>query len=73
MKLTTLPGSSSLLASAGMALAADPSELPPPEVLQQEIIEHLEGALASFRDVAAGLRGCGPVRFDDAGPARRPL
>lgn len=29
--------------------------LPPPEVLAQEIIEHLEAALASFRDVAAGL------------------
>ncbi|MDP1697250.1 MAG: hypothetical protein Q8L45_05635 [Xanthomonadaceae bacterium] len=32
-------------------------DLPPPEVLQQEIIEHLEAALASFRDVAAGLPG----------------
>lgn len=32
-------------------------DLPPPEVLQQEIIEHLEAALASFRDVAAGLQG----------------
>ncbi|MGE4531390.1 MAG: hypothetical protein AB7C98_08710 [Acidithiobacillus sp.] len=31
--------------------------LPPPEVLQQEIIEHLEAALAAFREVAAGLRG----------------
>ncbi len=31
--------------------------LPPPDVLQQEIIEHLEAALASFRDVAVGLRG----------------
>ena len=30
-------------------------ELPPPNVLQQEIIEHLEAALASFREVAAGL------------------
>ncbi|MDO5102076.1 MAG: class I SAM-dependent DNA methyltransferase [Lautropia sp.] len=30
-------------------------ELPPPDVLQQEIIEHLEAALTSFRDVAAGL------------------
>ena len=30
-------------------------DLPPPEVLQQEIIEHLEAALASFRDVAIGL------------------
>ena len=32
----------------------NPDDLPPPEVLQQEIIEHLEAALASFRDVAAG-------------------
>ena len=31
-------------------------DLPPPDVLQQEIIEHLEAALASFRDVAVGLR-----------------
>ncbi len=31
-------------------------DLPPPEVLQQEIIDHLEAALAAFRDVAAGLR-----------------
>ena len=30
-------------------------DLPPPEVLQLEIIEHLEAALASFRDVAVGL------------------
>ena len=30
-------------------------ELPPPDVLQQEIIEHLEAALASFREVAASL------------------
>jgi type I restriction enzyme M protein len=30
-------------------------DLPPPDVLQQEIIEHLEAALVSFRDVAAGL------------------
>ena len=29
--------------------------LPPPDVLQQEIIEHLEAALAAFRDVAASL------------------
>jgi len=29
--------------------------LPPPKVLQQEIIDHLEDALNSFRDVAAGL------------------
>jgi type I restriction enzyme M protein len=32
-------------------------ELPPPAVLQQEIIEHLEAALAAFRDVAAALPG----------------
>lgn len=32
-------------------------ELPPPEVLQQEIIDHLEAALSAFRDVAAGLAG----------------
>ncbi|QQP91230.1 SAM-dependent DNA methyltransferase [Skermanella sp. TT6] len=31
-------------------------DLPAPDVLQQEIIEHLEAALTSFRDVAAGLR-----------------
>ncbi len=31
-------------------------DLPPPDVLQQEIIEHLEAALVSFRDVAVGLR-----------------
>ncbi|MEQ1514317.1 MAG: class I SAM-dependent DNA methyltransferase [Lysobacteraceae bacterium] len=30
-------------------------DLPPPDVLQQEIIDHLEAALAAFRDVAAGL------------------
>ena len=30
-------------------------DLPPPDVLQQEIIEHLEAALASFREVALGL------------------
>jgi type I restriction enzyme M protein len=30
-------------------------DLPPPQVLQQEIIEHLEAALAAFRDVAASL------------------
>ena len=30
-------------------------DLPPPEVLQQEIIEHLEAALAACRDVAAAL------------------
>lgn len=31
------------------------TDLPPPEILQQEIIDHLEAALAAFRDVAAGL------------------
>jgi type I restriction enzyme M protein len=30
--------------------------LPTPDVLQQEIIEHLEAALASFRDLAVGLQ-----------------
>lgn len=35
-----------------LSLSAD---LPPPDVLQQEIIEHLEAALAAFRDVAAAL------------------
>jgi len=30
-------------------------DLPPRDVLQQEIIEHLEAALAAFRDVAAAL------------------
>jgi len=30
--------------------------LPPPEVLQAEIIDHIEAALVSFRDVAAGLQ-----------------
>ena len=30
-------------------------DLPPPDVLQQEIIDHLEAALMAFRDVAAGL------------------
>jgi len=30
-------------------------DLPSPDVLQQEIIEHLEAALAAFRDVAAAL------------------
>lgn len=34
-------------------------DLPPPDVLQQEIIEHLEAALASFRDVAIGLANRG--------------
>ncbi len=31
------------------------ANLPPPQVLQQEIIDHLEAALAAFRDVAAAL------------------
>jgi type I restriction enzyme M protein len=31
------------------------ADLPPPAVLQQEIIDHLEAALAAFRDVAAAL------------------
>lgn len=31
-------------------------DLPAPDVLQLEIIEHLEAALAAFRDVAVGLR-----------------
>lgn len=30
-------------------------DLPPPDVLQQEIIEHLEGALSAFRSVAKSL------------------
>jgi type I restriction enzyme M protein len=30
-------------------------DLPPPDVLQQEIIDHLEAALTAFRDVAAAL------------------
>jgi type I restriction enzyme M protein len=30
-------------------------DLPPPDALQQEIIDHLEAALMAFRDVAAGL------------------
>ncbi|MEX8520422.1 MAG: N-6 DNA methylase [Leptothrix sp. (in: b-proteobacteria)] len=30
-------------------------DLPPPEALQQEIIDHLEAALLAFRDVAAAL------------------
>ena len=39
-------------------------DLPPPDVLQQEIIEHLEAALAAFRDVAAAL-----PRFEERGQA----
>ncbi len=38
-------------------------DLPPPDVLQQEIIEHLEAALAAFRDVAASLP---PSQVDQA-------
>lgn len=30
-------------------------DLPAPDILQQEIIDHLEAALLAFRDVAAGL------------------
>jgi type I restriction enzyme M protein len=30
-------------------------DLPSPDILQQEIIDHLEAALAAFRDVAAAL------------------
>jgi type I restriction enzyme M protein len=30
-------------------------DLPAPDVLAQEIVEHLEAALASFREVAAAL------------------
>jgi type I restriction enzyme M protein len=30
-------------------------DIPPPDVLQQEIIEHLEAALSAFRDVSASL------------------
>lgn len=33
----------------------DRDGLRPPEVLQQEVIEHMEAALASFRDLAAAL------------------
>ena len=33
----------------------DLENLPPPDVQAQEIIDHLEAALASFRDVAAAL------------------
>ncbi len=36
------------------------ADLPPPAVLQQEIIDHLEAALAAFRDVAASLPAAGP-------------
>jgi len=33
----------------------DVNDLPPPQVLQLEIIDHLEAALNAFRDVASGL------------------
>ena len=33
----------------------DLDNLPPPDILQQEIIDHLEAALNAFRDVASGL------------------
>jgi type I restriction enzyme M protein len=36
-------------------------DLPAPDVLQQEIIEHLEAALLAFRDVAASLPKSAPV------------
>lgn len=36
-------------------------DLPPPDVLQLEIIEHLEAALLAFRDVAASLPKSKPV------------
>ncbi len=42
------------------------ADLPPPDVLQQEIIDHLEAALAAFRDVAAGL----PSSLSTASPPR---
>ncbi|WP_374639043.1 N-6 DNA methylase [Hydrogenophaga sp.] len=35
------------------------ADLPPPDVLQQEIIDHLEAALTAFRDVAAALPASG--------------
>lgn len=37
------------------------ADLPPPDVLQQEIIEHLEAALTAFREVAASLPRSSPV------------
>jgi len=40
------------------------ADLPPPDVLQQEIIDHLEAALAAFRDVAASLPRTLPVETD---------
>ena len=41
-------------------------DLPAPDVLQKEIIDHLEAALAAFRDVAAGLPAFGAVRAPSA-------
>lgn len=38
----------------------DLENLPPPDVLAQEIIDHLEAALASFRDVAGALPRSAP-------------
>jgi len=35
-------------------------DLPTPDVLQQEIIDHLEAALSAFRDVAASLPSFAP-------------
>jgi hypothetical protein len=55
-----LPDACRLLATLDIFWLKDDSldnldELPAPDVLQQEIIDHLEAALAAFRDVAAGL------------------
>ena len=46
-------------------------DLPPPDVLAQEIIEHLEAALASFRDVAASLPPSNAVQTSAVTKARR--
>ena len=43
-------------------------DLPPPDVLQQEIIEHLEAALASFREVALGLAQRGSLSSKEKTP-----
>lgn len=45
-------------------------DLPPPDVLQQEIIAHLEAALAAFRHVAAGWSASAVVALSQA-PAGR--
>jgi type I restriction enzyme M protein len=37
------------------------NDLPPPDILQQEIIEHLEAALLAFRDVSVSLPKSAPV------------